>query len=91
MGRLASRGTTRQGGEAKGAVPVVHNKKEKPSQTQRLMEIAEAGELWRTPDQIPFASIQIGNHIENMPIGSTGFKRWLANRYYEEHGATVGD
>ena len=26
-----------------------------------------------------------------MPIGSTGFKRWLANRYYEEHGATVGD
>jgi hypothetical protein len=80
---------------AKGGIAAVQPsapaKKEKPSQTQRLIEIAATSDLWHTPDQIPFASIQIGNHLENMPIGSTGFKRWLANRYYEEHGATVGD
>jgi len=66
-------------------------KKEKPNQTQRLIKIAEAGELWRTADCTAFATVQVGNHLENMPIGSTGYRRWLVNRYYEQCGNTVGE
>ena len=29
--------------------------------------------------------------MENMPVGSSAYRRWLANRYYEQYGNTVGD
>ena len=66
-------------------------KKEKPSQTQRLIKIAEAGELWRTPDCTAFTTVRVGDHMENMPIASTAYRRWLVNRYYEQYGNTVGE
>ena len=63
-------------------------KKEKPNQTQRLIKIAEAGELWRTPDCTAFATIRVGNHMENMPVGSTAYRRWLARLAITSSAAT---
>jgi len=77
---------------AKGSTPKsLPAKKEKPTQTQRLIEIAETGELWRTPDQVAFAAVRAGDDQENMPVNSTAYRRWLVNRFYKELGNTVGE
>lgn len=76
---------------AKGAAPVVNNKKEAKNQTQRLMEIAEAGELWRTPDYQAYATIRVDDHWENVRIHNPGFRRWLVGQYMEIYHNTPTD
>ena len=60
-------------------------KKEKPTQTQQLIEIAETGELWRTPDYEAYVTIPIGGHWENKRLRSADFRCWLVGRYAETH------
>ena len=54
-----------------------------PSQADILIDIAQAAELFHTPDGTGFADLDIGGHRETWPIRSKGFRRWLARRYFE--------
>lgn len=55
-----------------------------PPQAAILIDIAQAAELFHTPDRTGFADLDIGGHRETWPIRSKGFKRWLARRYFEQ-------
>jgi hypothetical protein len=57
-----------------------------PKQADILIELAEAAELFHTPDNIGFADLDITGHRETWPIRAKGFRRWLARRFYEETG-----
>ena len=67
-------------------------KKEKLTQPQTLIKLAEEGaDLWKTPDQEGYATVQIGKHKENWPIKSTQFRRWLAGRDWDVLGETANE
>ena len=55
-----------------------------PSQADILVMLAEAAELFHTPDEIGYADIEINGHRETWAIKSRGFRRWLRRRYFEE-------
>ena len=55
-----------------------------PSQADILVDLAEAVELFHTPDGAAYADIEVNGHRETWPVRSKGFKRWLARQYYEE-------
>jgi len=46
--------------------------------------VGKRAELWHTPDQTAFASIEQCGHVEHWPIGSKQFKLWLRNLFYEQ-------
>jgi hypothetical protein len=56
----------------------------RPSQGTRHVALAlDAGaELFHDRDGIAYATIPVGNHRENWPLRSTGFRRWLQRTYY---------
>jgi hypothetical protein len=58
----------------------------KPPQAGVLIRLAEAGELYHTPDGTAFADLAVNGHRETWAIRSRGFRRWLAARYYEATG-----
>jgi hypothetical protein len=62
------------------------------SQADLLVELADGVELFHSPgaDADPFAVVAVGGHRETWPLNAAGFRRWLAKRYYEEHGKTPG-
>jgi hypothetical protein len=64
----------------------------KPSQATILVALALASdlELFHTPDAEAFVSISAGTHRETWPLRGGPFRRWLARRYYEEHGSAPG-
>ena len=62
----------------------------KESQAELLIALASQSQLYHTPDGEAFARIQVGDHRENWPIRSTGFKRWMARRFYETQKKTPG-
>ena len=55
-----------------------------PPQADILIDIAQAAELFHTPDGTGFADLDIDGHRETWPIRSKGFRRWLARRYFEQ-------
>ena len=55
-----------------------------PSQADVLVMLAEAAELFHTPDEIGYADIEINGHSETWGIKTRGFRRWLRRRYFEE-------
>ena len=57
-----------------------------PSHADILVALAEAAELFHTPDDVPYADIEINGHCETWPIQSRGFRRWLKRRFFEETG-----
>ncbi|BDG61532.1 hypothetical protein [Caldinitratiruptor microaerophilus] len=77
---------------AEDAAEVEQKPEERRSQASTLVELAErAGvELWHTPDGDGFGTFEINGHRENWPLGSRAFRRWLARRFYEEHGKAPG-
>jgi hypothetical protein len=55
-----------------------------------LMEIAlSESELWHTPDDVGYATIQRNGHREHWPLRSKGFRQWLAKQFYEHQGRAV--
>ena len=63
-----------------------------PSQADILVALAEAADLFHTPDDIAYADIEVGSHRETWPIQSRGFRRWLKRRFFEEcEGAPNGE
>ena len=57
-----------------------------PPQADILIDIAQAAELFHTPDRVGFADLYIDGHRETWPIRSKGFKHWLAYLYFEQTG-----
>ncbi|MEE8549400.1 MAG: ATP-binding cassette domain-containing protein, partial [Alphaproteobacteria bacterium] len=53
-------------------------------QRDRLVKLAASAELWHTPGGETFASMPVGDHFENWPLRSKGFRRWLGNQYRVE-------
>jgi hypothetical protein len=76
--------TGRAEGEAAAAA------KKGPPQASLLVGLAEAAELFHTPDGDPFATVKVDNHAETWPLRSRGFRRWLAGGYYRAYGKAPG-
>jgi hypothetical protein len=55
-------------------------------QTDILIELAAAAELFHTDDGKGYADILVNAHRETWLIGSTGFREWLRHRYYKDVG-----
>ncbi len=64
--------------------------KEKPTQSQILIELAGCCELFHNPESETFASVTIDGHEETWPIRSRGFKLWLLNRFYQQEAKAPG-
>lgn len=54
-----------------------------PTQADILIELAQAAELFHTPDSTGYADLDINGHRETWPIRARGFRRWLARRFFE--------
>jgi hypothetical protein len=52
-------------------------------QADILIDLAQTAELFHTPDGTTYADLDVNGHRETWPIHSTGFRRWLARRFYE--------
>jgi hypothetical protein len=58
----------------------------KPSQADILVALAEAAELFQTPDEEAYADIEVNGHRETWAVISHGFRRLLKRRFHEETG-----
>lgn len=54
----------------------------RPSQATILIDLAVGVQLFRDADGKGYATIDIGDHRENWPIRSKGFRDWLARMFY---------
>lgn len=61
-----------------------------PSQPSQLVALAASAELFHTPDQDPYATIPVGDHLETVALRSREMKGFLRRRYYAEHGSAAG-
>jgi hypothetical protein len=52
---------------------------------EMLLEIAATVVLFHSPDHRCFAECPEGSHVENHEIKSTGFRRWLVNKFFVQH------
>ena len=50
------------------------------------MALAEAADLFCTPDEVAYADIEVNGHRETWPVQSRGFRRWLKRLFFEEQG-----
>jgi putative DNA primase/helicase len=57
----------------------------KPAAGLMLDFISEA-ELWHSPEDISYATVQVDDHRENLEIGSRGFRAWLYCRAFQANG-----
>jgi hypothetical protein len=70
----------------RNGVPGAHTEQvsaAKPRQADMLIRLAEASDLYHTPDDTAFADLAINGHRETWAIRSSGFRRWLTRRFYE--------
>ncbi len=55
----------------------------RPSASKLLVSLAHGVKLWHTPDDVAYASIPVGDHIEQWPLRSKGFRSWLTKMLWE--------
>jgi hypothetical protein len=58
----------------------------KPKQSDILIGIAKAADLFHSPDGKVFADIEIDGHRETWPIGAKKFRYWLVRLFFEATG-----
>ena len=63
--------------------------RKRESRSDALMQKLEGMDLWHDAGFTAYATIQIGNHVENWSLRSPAFKRWLANFSRVETGQVV--
>jgi hypothetical protein len=61
-------------------------KAETDSQSGRLVKLADTVDRWHTPGMDGYATVRVGNHLENWPIRSKQFKMFLQHLYYVDNG-----
>lgn len=59
------------------------------SQATIAANLAAEWELFHTPSKDAFATIPVDDHVENWPVKSQTFKRYLAKRFFEEEGTVM--
>ncbi len=57
-----------------------------PKQADILIDLADAADLFRSPDGTAFADLNINGHRETSPIRTKGFRRWLARQFFQTTG-----
>jgi hypothetical protein len=58
-------------------------------QADILVGLAEAADLYQTPDEEACADIEVNGHRESGLVNTRWFKRWLRKRFHEETGGAV--
>lgn len=59
--------------------------KKTKTQAGMLIELANNIELFKTPNNDPYATISVEAHKETYSVISANFKRWLIGRFYNVH------
>lgn len=59
-----------------------------PSQATLLVELADSAELFHTPDQDTYATVEIDGHKETMLLKEKSFRNYLAHHFYNSEGKT---
>jgi len=54
-----------------------------PTQADILIGLAQAAELFHTPDGAGYADLDINGHRETWPIRGKGFRRWLSLQFFQ--------
>jgi hypothetical protein len=54
------------------------------SHATQLVELAASAKLLHTPDQEPYATIQVDGHSETWRLKDSQFRKWLARGYYSQ-------
>ena len=60
------------------------------TQTDILLRLAQAADLFHTPDLTCYADLDIKGHRETWLIRSRGFNRWLARAFFDETNGASG-
>ena len=60
------------------------------TQTDILLRLAQAADLFHTPDLTCYADLDIKGHRETWLIRSKGFNRWLARAFFDETNGAPG-
>ena len=60
------------------------------TQTDILLRLAQAADLFHTPDLTCYADLDIKGHRETWLIRSRGFNRWLARAFFDETNGAPG-
>lgn len=62
---------------------------EEQSQATLAANMAAEWTLWHTPAKDAFVSIPIDSHVENWPVKSQTFKRFLAKQFFDSHSKAM--
>ena len=65
--------------------PGASARKQRRSQADILIQVAEAAALFHAPDSTGYADLIIHGHRETWPIRSKGFRDWLCRVFYLAH------
>src|SRR5262245_28792421 len=57
-----------------------------PSVATLLVRLAQAADLFHTPDSRTFATVPIGDHRETWELRSREFRYWLSRCFYKAEG-----
>ena len=60
------------------------------TQTDILLRLAQAADLFHTPDLTCYADLDIKGHRETWLVRSRGFDRWLARAFFDETNGAPG-
>ena len=61
----------------------------KLSQRDALLDVADAGTVWRTPEGETFATVPVAGHVEHHAVRSQNFRDWMLSTLacqYEQNG-----
>lgn len=64
--------------------------RERKSQATALVDLASCAELFHTPDRKAFATVEVGDHRETVPLRGRDFRDWLSHLFYLSQGKAPG-
>jgi putative DNA primase/helicase len=72
----------------KGSAPRYRRKRQRDDVIGAVIN-TEGVELWRDPSGATYATMPVGNHLENWSLRSFGFERWVSGLYYRKAGVAL--
>lgn len=73
-----------------GAPQGAEGERDRRSQADALVELAEGMEFFHDPDEVPYALVTVSGRLRTIPVRSRSFLGLLASRYHEEEGKATG-
>jgi hypothetical protein len=62
------------------------SKGSKDTDTGILLKLAEPLDLWHTPNDLAYATLERDGHREHFPVKSGSLKKWLSHSFYQHTG-----